>query len=259
MPRALIDGIDIAWERAGEGERLLFLHGSGTTMAQMSLVRRPFEAAFDVLTLDHRATGESAVPESPFTMADAAADVLGLLDLAGWDRCRIVGLSFGGMVALELAVTAPERVERLALLCTSAGGEGGSSFPLHDGPAPPEAVDTRFTPAWLAEHRRDRLMIDLAGKRLAGKEHDQIKGEALQLQARRGHDVWDRLGRIASPTLVAVGRYDAMAPPANGEAIASRVAGAELRAYEGGHLFFVQDPDAVPEIVDWLSPPATPS
>ncbi|MEZ5205162.1 MAG: hypothetical protein R2701_12510 [Acidimicrobiales bacterium] len=54
MPRALIDGIDIAWERAGEGEPLLFLHGSGTTMAQMSLVRRPFEAALDVLTLDHR-------------------------------------------------------------------------------------------------------------------------------------------------------------------------------------------------------------
>ena len=69
------------------------------------------------------------------------------------------------------------------------------------------------------------------------------------MEARRHHDVWDRLDRIAGPTLVASGRYDGIAPPANGEAIASRVPGAELRLYEGGHAFFGQDPAAFPEIL----------
>jgi 3-oxoadipate enol-lactonase len=78
------------------------------------------------------------------------------------------------------------------------------------------------------------------------------QGEALQLEARRGHDVYDRLPRISCPTLVASGRYDGIAPVANGEAIAHQIPDATLRVFEGGHLFFIQDPLAFPEIVDFL-------
>jgi 3-oxoadipate enol-lactonase len=65
--------------------------------------------------------------------------------------------------------------------------------------------------------------------------------------------VWDRLGAIACPTLVAGGRYDPIAPMANSAAIASRIAGAELRAYDGGHAFFVQDRAALPDIISFLT------
>ena len=58
---------------------------------------------------------------------------------------------------------------------------------------------------------------------------------------------------ITCPTLVAGGRYDGIAPPANSEAIASRIPGAELRLYEGGHLFFLQDRAAFPDIVGFLA------
>ena len=51
-------------------------------------------------------------------------------EITGWESCRVIGASFGGMVAQEFTVTNPGRVERLALACTSAGGEGGSSYPL---------------------------------------------------------------------------------------------------------------------------------
>jgi len=64
-------------------------------------------------------------------MADVAADAVGLLEVAGWDTCRVLGVSFGGMVAQKFAGTNPDRVERLALACTSAGG-GGSSYPLQE-------------------------------------------------------------------------------------------------------------------------------
>jgi pimeloyl-ACP methyl ester carboxylesterase len=64
--------------------------------------------------------------------------------------------------------------------------------------------------------------------------------------------VYDRLPRVSCPTLVAAGRYDGIAPPANAEAIASQVPGAELRLYEGGHAFFAQDPQAFPDVIEFL-------
>ncbi len=82
---------------------------------------------------------------------------------------------------------------------------------------------------------------------------DEGRGAAEQLGARSHHDVFDRLPKIASPTLVACGRYDGIAPLANSEAIAAQVPGADLRTYDGGHAFFVQDPSALPDVIGFLS------
>jgi 3-oxoadipate enol-lactonase len=80
---------------------------------------------------------------------------------------------------------------------------------------------------------------------------------AAQLQAREGHDVWDRLGEITCPTLVGYGRYDGIAPARNSEKIASRVRGAELRGYQGGHGFLFQDPAALPAFIAFLQGPSS--
>jgi pimeloyl-ACP methyl ester carboxylesterase len=113
-------------------------------------------------------------------------------------------------------------------------------------------IDTRFTDAWLAEHPRDRALLEILAKRAEGKSFDQIRGEGMQLDARRHHDVWDRLERIGCPTLVAAGRYDGVAPPANSEAIASRIDGAVVRIYEGGHVFVIQDRTSMEGVIDFL-------
>lgn len=254
MERIEADGIELAVERQGKGRPLLFLNGSGATLAATPMLRTPFAGSFDVVSFDARGIGESSIPASPFTMADCARDALAVMDHVGWDRCAVVGISFGGMVAQELAVTEPDRVERLALLCTSPGGAGGSSFPLHESSPTETVLDTRFTPEWLAEHPNDAALVRiLAQRRDEPKSEDARHGERLQLEARRHHDVWDRLERITAPTLVAGGRYDGLAPFANSEAIASRIPGAELRAYDGGHAFFVQDPQAFPDVIAFLS------
>ena len=198
-------------------------------------------------------------------MKDYAVDALALLDFIGWSSCRVIGISFGGMVAQEFAVTNPDRVERLVLACTSPGGAGGSSYPLHElGELddPEETVrllsllDTRFTPEYLADHPADQALVSLLATRApTAKSEEQCRGEREQLLARRDHDVMDRLPHITCPTLVAAGRYDGIAPPANSEAIAGRIPNSELRVYQGGHVFFVQDHHAIPETLDFLDLP----
>jgi len=199
-------------------------------------------------------------------MADVAADAAGLLEVVGWESCRVVGVSFGGMVAQEFAVTHPQRVERLALACTSAGGEGGSSYPLQKLlELPPgqrgaelKLADSRWDRRWLEAHPADRAIAE----RLTGAGQDQqdpaaVAAHAAQLQAREGHDVWDRLGAITCPALIGYGDYDGIAPARNSTNIASRIRGAELHGYEGGHGFLIQDPAALPAFIAFLQAPSS--
>lgn len=262
MPTAPANGIEIYYERRGDGPRLLFFNGSGATLASAALLLDPFADRFDVLAFDQRGLGRTSIPPGPYEMSDYAADAAALLDHVGWETCRVVGISFGGMVAQEFAVTHPERVERLALVCTSPGGEH-SSYPLHEleSMTPEELaavgstlIDTRFTAEYLATHEADCTLAELAAQRRAAPSAGDVRrGERAQLDARSRHDVLDRLHRITCPTLITSGRYDGIAPPANSEEIAARVPEAELRCYEGGHLFLVQDPTAMPRILEFLS------
>jgi pimeloyl-ACP methyl ester carboxylesterase len=105
----------------------------------------------------------------------------------------------------------------------------------------------------LADHPRDRTLLEVLAKRAEGKSFDVIRGEGMQLAARRHHDVWDRLDRITCPTLVAAGRYDGLAPLAHSEAIAERLPDATLRVYEGGHVFVIQDRSAMEATIDYLA------
>ena len=262
MPTAHLNGIDVYHERRGAGPRLLFLNGSGADLVVAAQWVDAYAEHFDVAAHDQRGLGRTSIPPGPYTMADYAADAMALVDHLGWAECRVVGVSFGGMVAQEVAVTWPARVERLALVCTSPGGAGGASYPLHelDAGSPEERgtqmlllCDTRWSPEWLALHPEERLIVEGLGARgRRERTAEQQRGEREQLLARSHHDVTDRLPRITAPTLVASGRYDGIAPLANGESIARGIPGAELRVYEGGHLFTAQDPKAQPEIIDFL-------
>ena len=267
MPADHVNGVELYWEQRGSGPRLLFCNGSGTTLQAVQPLLDLVAGQFDLLAWDYRGLGRSGPLTGPYTMADLAADAVGLLEIAGWDTCRVLGVSFGGMVAQELAVTNPQRIECLALACTSAGGDGGSSYPLQKlRELPPEeraavqlkVTDSRWDESWLEAHPADRALAERLTA-VGRNQHDPSAAAAYeaQLEARAGHDVWDRLGAITCPTLVGYGNFDGIAPVQNSTAIASRIRGAELRGYQGGHGFLVQDSAALPEFVAFLQTPAS--
>jgi len=263
MPMFSHDGVDLWFEIVGSGPRVLVFNGSGASIDTSRPLIDALASRCEVLVHDQRCLGRSTVPVEQPTMADYAADAARLLDHVGWTSAAVFGISFGGMVAQEFAVTWPERVARLALLCTSPGGEGGASAPLHlladmdpaeRARASLRHLDTRFDAAWLAEHPVDRAIVEqMAARQGTEPSPERRRGDSMQLEARRHHDVWDRLHRITCPTLVMCGEFDGLAPPANSEAIASRVAGSDLRRYQGGHMFVVQDRRAMPDVLSFLT------
>ncbi|MFM7061486.1 MAG: alpha/beta fold hydrolase [Actinomycetes bacterium] len=241
-------GVEIWFERTGSGPRLLVINGTGSDLrTKPNILDSPWARAFDLVSYDHRDLGRSTRVDAQPSMADYAHDAAGVLEAVGWDRCAVIGISFGGMVAQELAIRHPDRVERLALLCTSSGGAGGSSYPLHELEGLDEdrraqvllAInDTRYDEAWQHAHPTEAAeLVDLV--RAA-----RTPMSAKQLEARRRHDAFDRLGRISAPTLVAAGRHDGIAPLANAEALVAAIPGARLEVFEGGHAFLIQDRDA---------------
>ncbi|MGV0993080.1 MAG: alpha/beta fold hydrolase [Mycobacterium sp.] len=259
---AVCNGVDLHYERRGHGPRLLYCNGSGASLASVRPLLGMLAARFDLLAFDYRGMGASAPVAEPYTMADLAADVAGLLDVVGWERTALMGLSFGGMVAQECAVTFPERLDRLALLATSPGG-AFASYPLDELsvlPAEERAErslrlsDRRWSAEWLSAHPAQASLATGFAAGHGGEETEaQALGRLLQLQARKGHDVLDRLHRVSCSTLVGSGSYDDIAPPANGQVIADRIPKATLHVYDGGHMFLVQDPAAWPDVAAFLT------
>src|ERR1700761_102974 len=132
MPTARANGLTLYYERAGEGPPLLFISGTGGDLrVKPNVFDGPLAKAFDLVAYDQRGLGRSAKPDVDYTMADYADDAAALMDHLGWERERVIGVSFGGMAARELALRHPGRVERLVFACTSPGGAGGASYPFH--------------------------------------------------------------------------------------------------------------------------------
>lgn len=239
--------------------RLLYINGSGSRLADIVPMLGPFTKRFQVLAFDHRGMGESSVPENEYAMSDLADDVIVLVDHVGWTRFRVFGISFGGMVAQHVAARIPERIERMVLACTSSGGAGGSSYPLHELYALsdderaqrfPTVLDTRFTPEFVANDEMARLLLSAPRPMLTGEAK---RGLDLQMNARRHHDAFDLLPSISCPVMVAAGATDGIAPPENCQRLAERLPNASCREFTGGHMFMLQDRSATPAIVDFLA------
>ena len=131
MPYLHARDLDIYYEQAGEGPRLLYISGTGGDLrSKPNQMDGPLPKRFTVLAYDQRGLGQTSKPDVSYTMADYGDDAAALMDALGWERAMVMGVSFGGMVAQEIALRHPNKVERLVLCCTSSGGPGRHLLPL---------------------------------------------------------------------------------------------------------------------------------
>jgi 3-oxoadipate enol-lactonase len=236
---------------------LVLSNSLGTTLEMWDELVPALSERFRVLRYDTRGHGRSPVPPGPYSIDDLGRDALALLDRLGLERVSFCGVSLGGMTGMWLAAHAPDRIERLALCCSSAHmpppemwTERADAVRSHGVAALADATLGRwFTPA--ASERRpgavERLRRGLLGV--------APEGYAACCEAIRDMDLRPALRSIRAPTLVIAAEDDPSTPPdQHGRVIAESIDGARLVVLaEGRHLVVVERPDEVaPLLLDHL-------
>jgi pimeloyl-ACP methyl ester carboxylesterase len=258
MSEAVSGGVRIAYEVLGEGDPVVFVHGLGYDRQGWGPLPALLAEDFQVLLLDNRGVGESDVPEGPYAVSQMAADVIAVLDDAEIDAAHVFGVSLGGYIAQELAVTYPERLRRLVLASTAPGGtrshpmpaaglEAFGRFPTMDR----EAGLRLMVENSLGAHgvrERPELTEEIFRYRL--ERAPSLAGWQAQAYAGATFDGYDRAASIAAPTLVLQGGADTVVDPRNGELLAELIPGARLEVIaDRGHLMMWEEGEALAPIV----------
>ena len=237
----------IAWEERGSGRPLLLVEGLGYGRWSWSPVVPALAERYRVLWFDNRGIGDSDKPAGPYTARQMADDALQVLDEAGVGRAHVVGASLGGMIAQELAVAAPERIDRLVLCCTHPGVAHGLPMPEETvrlfALAPtlrPDVALRRFVENALGPTAPESLVDELVRLRTAHPPDP----DGWQAQAAAGVTFAGVDAPIEQKTLIVTGTADNVVDPGNSDLLAARIAGARVETLDGlGHLFFWEAPD----------------
>jgi 3-oxoadipate enol-lactonase len=213
---------------------------------------------FRVVLIDNRGVGESDAPAGPYSVAAMAADVAAVLDAAGIERAHVLGVSLGGFIAQEVALTYPERVRRLVLCSTSPGG--AAAFPMPERgrdafrrfPAMEREAGLRMmVENSLGDHgvrERPELVDEIYAYRLG--HAPAVEAWQAQYAASAAWDGAERVGRITAPTLVIHANMDTVIDYRNGELLAERIPGARIeRVTDRGHLVLWEEGDRLVLVV----------
>ena len=260
MAETLRSGVSLHYEVEGTGPPVVLIHGHTLDLSVMDgLVGPLVGAGMQVVRFDLRGHGRSGRPDSGYHVSHHAADVAAVMDTVGADRAALVGYSIGGGIALETALTMPDRVVTLTLL----------SPVLPDRPYEPEFFDSlrqvaRVTRSdgiraamlgpWLDSPLWATSLTDPVVRQRLASIVERFPGAEYLASARDRVDrEWimpDRLAEITQPTTVAVGELELPGFLAYAEEIAEGIPGAQLEVLEGlGHLHLLQDPDRVVKLV----------
>jgi 3-oxoadipate enol-lactonase len=255
MPHATRDGCRIYYELAGDPVLpvIVLIRGLGRSSRYWGPFLPHLPPTLRVLLLDNRGVGRSDTPRTQYTTRVLADDVAAVMDAARVSRAHVFGMSLGGMIAQELALAHPDRIDHLILGCTTPGGARAHATPARtrlvmllgalgfDGPMHRLLVadpDPAIREQWRALARTDV----------------RLRGVARQARAAIRHDAHDRLGAITHPTLVLTGDTDAIIPHANSSLLAAAIPNARLAILPGARHDFTTDrgADAARVIVEFL-------
>ncbi|HEV2742620.1 MAG TPA: 3-oxoadipate enol-lactonase [Rubrobacter sp.] len=248
------DGPDLNYlvEGPKDAPVVVFSNSLGTAMEMWDAQAPALRERFRLLRYDARGHGGSPAPPGPYEIEDLGRDVIHLLDHLGIGRASFCGLSVGGMTGMWLAAEAPERFERLILLCTSAllgpksvwderiaTATGRGMAALVDG-----VIERWFTPAFRAENPE---VVEKMARTL--RETDP-GGYAGCCAAIRDMDLRDRLPSVGAPTLVVSGAEDPATPPEHGGLIADAIPGARFEVVpDAAHIANVEQPEKITQLI----------
>jgi poly(3-hydroxyoctanoate) depolymerase len=254
-----IDGIRLRVHVQGRGQPLLLLTGIGVNLETWSLLI-PELRGFETIAFDLPGIGESPPRWPPLTMGGLARLCARVLTTLGFTKVDVLGVSFGGCLAQQLAHEAPMVVNRLILAATGVGIGGVPGNPL--------ALAALLTP----QRHGSRDYMDRVAKRLYGDDVDRQRerfarfvahtraptwsGYASMLVAVTGWSSLPWIRSLTPPTLVLAGSQDRITPAVNGRMLARLIPNARLEVIEGGHLFLLLNPEqSLPLIRGFLQPP----
>jgi len=251
------NGVQLYVTERGSGPSLLLVMGLGasheTWVAQMDA----FAERYRVIAFDNRGAGRSEVPPPPWTVADMAADAIGVLDGLGVARAHVLGVSMGGMIAQEMAIRHPERIDRLIVALSFAHPDPlRREFLLHRRWARLQGADPLreavanlpwlLSPASINDGERLRVVLE----QVAAMPFMEADAYARQIDAIVEHDTLSRLHRVRASTLVIAAAEDVLTPVALSQEIAAAIPGARLEVLpRGNHGVLIEYPDDFNEVV----------
>jgi pimeloyl-ACP methyl ester carboxylesterase len=242
------------------GQPIILLHGYTDSWFSFSRVLPSLDARYHVYALDLRGHGDSERPASGYKLSDFATDVLAFMDEKGMKRATIVGHSMGSFIAQQLAILAPERVERLVLIGSATTLRNNTVLDLQ------KAVNTLDDPVpakFVREFQAGTIYLPLPEEFM-----DTVVRESLKVPARVWRatmegffatDYRSQLGRIKAPTLILWGERETIFPRPEQDSLVNSLANADLKVYpETGHALHWERPEQfVKDLEDFLKPAAT--
>jgi pimeloyl-ACP methyl ester carboxylesterase len=261
VPFAHNGSLRVYYESVGHGPAVLLIMGQGLSLEAGWRTVRLLSTQFRVLAFDNRDTGRSDRALWPYLVAQMAGDAVAVLDAAGEHRAHVYGISLGGMVAQEVALRRPDRVQALILGATTPGGPRAIpqdaqvlTFFSRVGAMGPEEAEWAAVPYTYGERTRrehgDRIAEDITRRLLHAPE---ALAYLHQVAAAASHSTLARLGEIKAPTLVVHGGQDMLQAPHNARLLAEAIPGAELMMWpQAGHLYVTDEPDADREVARFL-------
>jgi (E)-2-((N-methylformamido)methylene)succinate hydrolase len=244
----------IAYRTEGSGTPLVLVHGVGGDAGSWDEVAPRLAAKFRVIRVDLRGHGRSAPIRSPCTLEDLARDVTDAMDELGVGSFRLAGFSLGGQVAQSIALEAPERVAKLALISTVAGRTESERAVA----AKRVALLKEQGTAAIAQSNRERWFTDEFRARHPDKVEARVQ-QLLQTDAESylhafsvfaSADLGARLGGIRAPALIITGENDAAATPRMAQLMQERIRNSQLRVLPGlRHSLLIESPGAIAELL----------
>jgi 3-oxoadipate enol-lactonase len=249
------NGQDLYYESHGDGPPLVLVMGIGYDSSLWKLAQVPALAKrFRVIIFDNRDVGRSSKAHGRYTIADMADDVVGLLDGLDIARAHVLGLSMGGLIAQQVALRHPTRVDRLVLAgCGAAPARvafdpiGAWAWLKRNDPTGETFACEQFVWLFSTAFRRNRAAVESTIAMLSSNPHP-VEPDAYQRQADAylAYDALDQLGDIRAPTLMIVGEQDLLTPPWICEEVTRGIRGARFEVIEGdgaSHLAAVERAD----------------